>query len=144
MIEQDLGNGFKRRIEFAGAFDKRDPDPKKNYGICGMRLWFHFIGPKGATSFHVLTNMDLPHVFEETRFHMAPMGADIGYHSHTPLYEGQESRHCDLLPEGVCYFDGSGLAANAFMPTFLAEGDEAVWTRLEKEYKIRFEEEVLV
>jgi len=46
-----------------------------------------------------------------------------------------------MFESGECYYDGSGLQAEDFMPTFLAGGSEAVWTMLESKYNQIFGEE---
>ena len=131
---------FEKKIQITGAYDKRHHDPNQNYGIHGMDIRFLLIGDKGAVQFLVMTNMFLPHVSDEiwdgergTYNRFKPIGADIGYHSKEPGYEGHEASECDLF--GSCYYDGSSLQADEFMPTFLAGGDKVVWEMLEKRYK---------
>ena len=108
---------FQRKVELAGAYDKRHSDPKRNYGIHGMELRCYLAGPKATMQFIVYTNMHLPHVFDElmksnsSTTLLAPMGADIGYHARKPQ----------------------------FMPTFLAGGLDVVWSMLEERYKDLFE-----
>jgi len=92
--------------------------------------------------------MHLPHVQDELlskqdslRYTMKPTGADIGYHSPKPMYEDHDAYNCDMFESGECYYDGSGLQAEDFMPTFLAGGSEAVWTMLESKYNQIFGEE---
>jgi hypothetical protein len=141
-------SNFRREIRVEPAFDKRDPDPRKNYGIHGVTLRFHLIGEEGATQFVVYTSMHLPHVAEELWEKHAgtgwnpfkPMAADIGYHSPRPMYEGHSPMDgpCELIGGRTCYYDGSGLAADKFFPEFLAGGDEAVWKMLEEVYRERF------
>ena len=139
---------FGKEIKFIPAFDRRNPDPHKNYGVHGMEIRFHLIGPKGVVQFVVYTNMHLPKVsdelWEKTRLGsfnpFRPMGADIGYHSHTPQYEGQRKMDDCQFIEGGCYYDGSSLQAEEFMPTFLSGGEDAVWKMLEERYKQMFGE----
>lgn len=141
-----------REVAFEPAFDRRDPDPKKNYGIHGVEIRFILTGKKGATQFVVYTNWFPPHVQKELykKGHISlrlefgnpePMGADIGYHSLLPQYEGQAKMKdgCPYLGGKPCYYDGSGLQADEFIPAFLAGGSDAVWKMLEKEYHRRFE-----
>lgn len=144
---------FTRTVTFSPAYDKRNSDPEKNYGIHGVSLRFVLKGPKGATQFVLFTNWQLPHVTEEMtargvrdeidlKVFWQPMPADLGYHAYTPQYEGQEPRECDILtdaPKG-CYYDGSGLRADDVYLTLLHEGDAGVWAVLEKEYRLRFED----
>lgn len=135
---------MERVIEINGAWDKRDPDPAKNYGIHGMEMRFILKGPAGAVQFLVYTNMHLPSVQRElagqpSLSSLFPMGADIGYHARTPQYEGQGPRDtCPYLDGDPCYYDGSGCAASDFMPQFLAGGSDAVWEMLEKRYISQF------
>jgi hypothetical protein len=146
MIEQEM-DGFRRRVEFCPAYDKRHTDPKKNYGVRGMELRFVLIGPMGATQFVFSTGLQLPHVRKEwfdkhngefeTCDLNKPMGVEVGYHAREAQYEGQTARPCGYLG-GECFYDGSGLRADEFYPTFLAEGDDAVWTMLREEYDRRF------
>lgn len=140
---------FRRVTEMSGAWDKRHKNPAKNYGIHGMELRFVLTGPAGAVQFVVYTQIhldivarelwakrDQPYAYETSR----PMGADIGYHSPVPMYEGQtvQQDSCEYLDGRPCYYDGSGLRADEFMPEFLAGGSNAVWAMLGREYAGRF------
>lgn len=138
---------MERIVTMTGAFDKRHSDPKKNYGIHGMEIRFVLKGPAGAVQFVVYTQIHLEHVAKEQwakrnepyAFKMSrPMGVDIGYHAPTPHYEGQTEMECDLLPGGKCYYDGTSLGAENFMPTFIAGGSDAVWRMLEEKYHTLF------
>ena len=141
---------FKKTVEFAPAYDKRNPDPSKNYGIHGVEIRFVLKGKKGATQFLIYTNWFLPHVQKElyakgsisTRLKFGrpePSGADIGYHSPKPMYRGQTKiNNCPYLDGKPCYYDGSGLRADRFIPEFLAGGSDTVWKMLEEEYRHRF------
>src|SRR3990172_7669793 len=116
---------MEKLIQFSPAFDRRDPDPNKNYGIHGMELRFVLKGSKGAVQFLIYTNWYLPHVAKELArkytstiyietFFM-PMAVDIGYHSPEPMYEGQMvMKDCEYIGKD-CYCDGSGLWAEEFM-----------------------------
>lgn len=87
---------LERILEWKPAFDKRNPDPKKNYGIHGVELRFVVKGPLGAVQFLLYTNWQLASVRAEFdrkgcgRYCLnKPMPADLGYHSPVPRYEGQ-------------------------------------------------------
>lgn len=137
---------FKKRIFIRPAFDKRDTDPSKNYGIHGADMIFTLIGEKGAVSFVLYTNWHLPHVVEE--FHRKPdhiickpLPADIGYHSPYPMYEGQKSRNgcCEYI--GVpCYSDGSASNSDAYYEALISRGSKGLWKKMKLYYKIKFEE----
>ena len=138
-------------VQFSAAYDKRDPDAKKNYGIHGVTIRFVYKGEKGATQFVLYTNWQLPHVTEEQRKNMSrdkyflfePLPADLGYHSPVPQYDGQESltEECEYLDGKPCYYDGSALQADRVYKRLLAEGEDGVWAELADEYKHRFENE---
>lgn len=57
------------------------------------------------------------------------------------MYDGAEEygRDCDVLPGGVCYYDGSGLAADVPWRLLREEGHEAVWAFLRGHYSDLFE-----
>lgn len=133
------GAALERRVVFQPAFDKRDPNPSKNYGIHGVDMRMYVIGPRGAVQFVLYTDWHLPHVDEELRakgVRIQPMPADLGYHSPIPTYKGQEDwgrDDCDLI--GCrCYYDGSGLNAERIYEVLLREGSEGVWRELETYY----------
>lgn len=133
---------FTRKIEFSPAWDKRNPDPKKNYGVHGMEMKFILKGEKGAVQFVIYTNWHLPHVSKEfekdknASLFLKPLPADVGYHSYVPQYEGQEkiSDNCPYLEGKPCYYDGSGLKAMTLFDLFVELGEEAMWSELEEFY----------
>jgi hypothetical protein len=120
---------------FLPAYDKRDPDPKKDYGIHSVELRMVLKGPEGAVQFVVLTNWQLPHVAKETERRALlgkltdslmgclfnPLPADLGYHSRKQMYEGQ-------LPMGAEKFDFDqkeilkGATGDIEIPTRVATG----------------------
>lgn len=142
---------FKKEVHVRPAFDKRDDDPKKDYGIHGAELAFYLIGEKGVIQFVIYTNWMLPHVQEEMdtkpllngspyMFHK-PLPADIGYHSPKPIYEGQEPIHDNYhLIGGECYYDGSGLMAEDVFRIMIEGGSDAMWADMERRYNDIFEE----
>lgn len=138
-------NKFIKEITMSAAFDKRDPNPSKNYGIHGVEIRFVLKGELGATQFVIYTDWQLPHVQKEGKSmskilpdRIQPMGANIGYHSPKPMYEGQSAMgQCNILG-CECYYDGSSLQADEFIPEFLAGGSDAVWKKLEEVYHSRF------
>lgn len=133
-------DGEFKVIEWTPAYDKRDPDSKKNYGIHGMNLRFMFIGPKGATQFLIYTNWMLPQNREvENMVPLSlaePLPADVGYHAYVPQYEDQNAltQSCEYLGGKPCYYDGSVLQAEELFDEFVANGEEVIWTRLRKLY----------
>jgi hypothetical protein len=142
---------LERRIDFNPAFDKRNADPSKNYGIHGVEMRWYVIGEKGAVQFVVFTNWMLPHIEQEERTRSwppsltRPMPADVGFHSRVPMYEGQAAMEagCSLLGGGPCYYDGSAMQAQNLFDKLLVEGGEAVWIELEARWRVQFEPEEL-
>lgn len=138
---------MKREIKFRPAFDWRHPDPKQNYGIGSLTIWFYVHGPKATVQWHVNTqwylkanreaNGDtfLKYPFEPNK----PDGWDLGYHADSPQYEGQGYHKCDCRPSGRCYYDGTSLGAKELEEGFLAGGADWVFEKLEKYYDYRFE-----
>jgi len=142
---------LERIVKFYPAFDKRDPDPAKNYGIHGVELLMAVKGPKGVVQFKLYTNWQLPHIQEEmlnkpvrdrttAMWRFLPMPTDLGYHSYVPHYEDQSciTDACELLDGKPCYYDGSGLNAEPVFKLLVEKGDEAVWRKLERYYEVTF------
>ena len=134
---------FERITKVRLPFDKRDPDPKKNYGIHGLDIWFILKGKKGAVQFGVTVNVYLPHV--NTRPGRGDIGAfsgfDVGYHAMEPQFEGQTAMgNCEIC--SPCYCDGSSLrAAEWAKEVFSVRGEnpeKLIWEKLESEYRDRF------
>lgn len=142
-----MSDKLERIIKFYPAWDKRNSDPKKDYGVHGVEMKWLLKGKKGVIQFLVFTNWQLKHVQEEidTRsdFHVPvlykPIPADIGYHSPIPMDEDQEAMgSCEFLNGKQCYYDGSTIGADRIFNILIEKGDEAVWEELEKEYDYRF------
>ena len=142
---------LERKIMFTPAYDKRDPNPSKNYGIHGVEMRWLVTGPKGAIQFVLSTNWHLKAVQEELderldrRFpHLSchPMPMDLGYHSPVPMYEGQTciEKECEFLGGKPCYYDGSTLNAEKPYWILVEKGGDALWEYLEGYYRYRFEE----
>jgi len=137
---------YERIIEFTPAYDKRDDDPAKNYGVHGVNLRFVLKGPEGAVQFLLYTNWHLPHVAKEwenkPRILTDPMPADVGYHSPVPMYEDQliMSETCSYLDGKPCYYDGSGLMAQDGYEALVSGGGPGIWDYLENYYRATFED----
>ncbi len=132
---------FTYLIEWSPAWDKRDSDPKKDYGIHGMELRFVLIGPKGATQFVIFTNWMLsqnrkPWNEMTEACLLQSMPADVGYHAYVAQYDGQTPLfpECEYLGGKPCYYDGSGLRAEELFDEFVAKGEEVVWIALRERY----------
>lgn len=66
-----------------------------------------------------------------------PSGYDLGFHSCRPRqWQGEGNRmDCEFLPQGFCYYDGSGLQAEDVAKRFIVEGEDAVWEVLADRYQ---------
>ena len=132
-------SNLERIVEFYPAFDKRDPDPSKDYGIHGVECLFVIKGKKGAVQFLIFTNWHLPHVqkeFDTESMFNKPVPADLGYHSPKPIYKDQTAyKNCKWLDGKLCYYDGSSLGAERVYEILLTKGSEGVWKYLEGYYK---------
>ena len=139
---------FKKLIQFEKAFDKRDPDPRKNYGIHGVILRFVLIGDKGAVHFVLYTNWQTTGVRKEKENDLCgdfcfnkPLPADVGYHSPRPAHKYQDiSREdCEYIGK-PCYTGGSGLYAEKGFDALTDGGEEGLWEFLTNYYHSTFEE----
>lgn len=123
---------FEKTIILSPAFDGQDSDR----GIHGVDLKFVLKGPLGATQFVLFTNWFLPGI--DTKL-MKPIPAVLGYHSPTPLFEGQtHNESCNILGDDGCYNNGSVLQAEPVFDTLRKEGSEGVWHILEEKYNLHF------
>lgn len=148
MIEQRVGE-FSRRVVFQAAYDKRSKDPRKDYGVGQVYIHFSLVGPVGAISVVISTGWYLPHVarkqvrsnieWMQKWGHPLDRVGQYGVHFHypNPQYEDHSQSDCDLLPGGKCYGNGR-FADDSYLNILLAEGDDAVWKKLEEEYREEF------
>ena len=151
---------FKRILEFAPAFDRRDPNPSKNYGIGGLSLFAAVVGPLGAIQYRMSFPLYLPGsltnnagfkreieihrkwegntpVCEET---IGACPTDLGYHSPKPTYVDQASMGpCEILDGAECWYDGSSLMAMDGLEQLVAGGSDGLFAYLEKRYVEQFE-----
>lgn len=141
--------GLERETVWQAAWDRRDPNPSKNYGIHGVEVSWIVKGPKGGICWSIFTHWMLPHVTREAhnatqrldvsdvalRCRYEPTGAGIEYHSIKQRYKGQEQRTgCLLVPGGVCYSDTAFTAGDDLLKLLIEQGGEAVWKDLESRY----------
>jgi hypothetical protein len=136
---------FERILQTHPPYDKRNIDPKKDYGICALQL--RFILKKGEKAVQVLlyTNSYLASTIKEYKHkissdHEGYTCFDVGYHSNTPIFKGQIKSDCDVLKGKECYYDGSSLRGrdDKIAENYLEHGDEWVWKYLEKQWKVVF------
>ena len=151
---------MNRRIVFFPAFDKTDPDPKKNYGVGCLELRFLVEGNKGAVEFQLLTQWYQRHVMDRRlenlkkdiwagkqdfllKHFTEPYPIDLCYFSPIRLSE-DDSEWKDgvsyVLGGKPCFYgykytDKKGFVAKEVAYWLLVEyGDEALWEYLEEYY----------
>lgn len=127
---------LEHEIQFSPAFDKRNPDPKIDFGIYCVEMRWLVKGPGGTVQFAVLTGWNLPSVeFNPTVEKLYPMASDLGYHSLVPHYEGQSRiKECPFVDGKTCYYDGSTLNAKPVLALLIENGHQAVWDYLDEYY----------
>lgn len=138
---------FERRIDARAAFDKRDPDPSKNYGIGGVLFHFNLVSEKAAVTFVLSTGWLLPEtvgVTNESSNHYrraldareltAPMPAGLYFHVAEPIADHMnEHIECDVLPGGRCYGDVTFIGSARPFFALIERGLEGLWEQLEVE-----------
>jgi hypothetical protein len=111
-----------------------------DYGIGSMKMRFLLHGPLATVQFLFSTGLvpeQVPGDYQAKWWHRDPMGFDVGYHADAPQYEGQEdSGHmdCAYRGSGKCFYDGSGLMAEDFVPILLMDGHGGVFRALQDYY----------
>jgi hypothetical protein len=149
---------MERRIGFEVGYDHTE-FPEEcgggGHGRHGMTMAFILIGPSGAVQWKInmlnwypgnVAHLDIPATEPISAVPANPrlgdtMAIDLGYHSPKPRWEGQEEyghMECHLLPEGSCFYDGSGLNAVPILEAFLSHGPMAVWAALARYYSAVF------
>lgn len=152
----------ERKLIFLPAWDKTDPDPKKDYGVSCLLMFFQVVGEKGVVEFELLTNWFQEHVMERRmealkhdvwmgkknfliRHWVEPFPADICYFSPVRLSEDDTfledgSYHVPAL--GDCYYGYKftdekydKMAKDVAFRKLVDEGDESLWTYLEEYYR---------
>lgn len=126
------GNKFERITTLEPAYDLRD----KDCGVGAVTLRMVLKGKEGAVQFVLYTGW-----YPKTATHIPdsmckPQPADLGYHSPSPRYDGQDviQEDCEYLNGKPCYYDGSGLNAYEAYDILLKKGSKGVWKFLEGYY----------
>ncbi|QJD53304.1 hypothetical protein SEA_TEMPO_83 [Microbacterium phage Tempo] len=142
---------LRKEIRFEPGHTLRKTKSDGNdYGIGAMKIRFLLHGPVATIQFLMSTGwvpekVPVPGWGFTEWHHSAPTGFDLGYHADQPISEdmrdwsgGPDGRECDVRPGGRCFYDGSGLAADALLERFMVEGEAAVWSELEAYYRSQF------
>ena len=127
---------YERIISFKTGYECEIPFTNgHSHGRHGMEMIFILKGKLGVIQFVVYTGW-MPSYKRFDGEKSSPLPADIGKHSYKPSYDDETKReNCNWLDGADCYYDGSGLAADEVFKVFVKDGEEAMWTELEKFYK---------
>ncbi len=120
-----------------------------SHGRHGLQIRFVAKGDKGAIQFLLFTGWS-PQSCDKSSIGSrdvhdwggaSTMPADLGYHSRTPRYDGQEpiDNACEFCDGQPCYYDGSSLNADNAMYALVNGGDAALWAFLEAYYAATFD-----
>jgi hypothetical protein len=131
---------LEHKVFFSPAFDKRDPNPSKNYGIGSVRIHFFVKGEKGGIEWTVSTGMFLKKTHAEWLINFPKseegdgIGHEIAYHAKKKQHEGQEKHNgdCTLTDLPYCYNDAGFCAGGELYEKFVEQGEEIVWKTLEE------------
>lgn len=114
-----------------------------------MQLRFVLVGDAGAVHFLLFTNwqisavrkVDYSGLQRVAACLLAPLPADLGYHSSRPMYEDHIclQEQCEFLDGKPCYYGGSALAAMRAFDVFTDNGEEALWEFLGGYYRSTFQ-----
>ena len=136
-------------IKFQCMYGSKACVPGKggSHGRHGLNIRFVSKGDSGAVQF-VLYSGWLPQNVQPSSIgsrHVDNWGsiimpAELGYHSKTPMYEGQSTidNSCEFCGGLPCYYDGSGLNASDAMYSLVNGGDDALWNFLDAYYNSVF------
>ena len=136
-------DGLERAVVFQPGYNSGS----REYGVHGMEIRWLLRGPNGAAQCVFFTDWTPgelkpghglpPRGYPPLPRRQYPMGADLGYHALVPQYEGQENyarADCDVIPGGICYYDGSGMASELLAKEFTEHGEPVIWAALEAQY----------
>ena len=125
----------QRRIRWIPAWDKRDPDPRKNYGVSGVNLFFEWIEPDWAISLVVKT----PWVLAETekwwdtlppRPPKAVPDAEVHRRNGTGEFV-VKAGDCPIFPNDPCEkVPLSAFAGERLFRVFVESGEEPFWQEM--------------
>ena len=150
MIEENK-DGSKKILDIKMPFDKRNPDPNKDFGILPMSVRMAYLKNNRAVCFSFHLPFYLPHVVSmlltKKDSHRHPetfngYGVVITYHYGNSPRKESELEDCDILEGGKCYCDQSFSSyAEEWYNDFLRRenGFEWLWERLIQEWNDKIE-----
>jgi hypothetical protein len=134
---------FSRKIGFKTSYEKRNDDPRKDYGISGGSIWFVLTGPKGAVTWELLAGFFLPETIDRlkkdnTKF-MGPTPGGVGFHYAEEREWGTTNEDCEFTG-GPCWFDVGYTMGDEAYKTFTHEGLDSLWDFLGELYQSEMEQ----
>lgn len=138
VIRENVGS-FDRVIGFRPAWDKRDPDPKKNYGIHCVDALFLVVRNHTAVEFQLMTGWWPPKNGRRAD-PIGPLPSIVSYHAPQPWadYLTEPTATDCRWTGGVCYCDGSALDALSVFDVLVMDGLDAMWRQLEQRWVEQF------
>lgn len=126
---------LEKVVRFFPAYDFRNPNSQKNYGVGDIQVCMLLKGERGAVDFIFNTGIFLRKTLKKTH-NLARRGeVNVGYHSYERFFEWQNShKDCNFLNGKVCYNGSSGLDAQKYLDILINKGDNVVWELLKEYY----------
>jgi len=152
---------MEHKILFLPAFDRTDPDPKKNYGVGDLGIKFLVIGNKGIVEFDLSTNWYFDYVMDRRvewikdlvqqkkenfliKHVLCPKPMDLCYYSSVKVFEDdcyfENGLHFlenkSLVYYGYKYMDEKEnmVAHDVAYWRLIKQGEDALWQYLEEYY----------
>lgn len=139
LMSQLMPNGILREFHVRAAYDKRDADPRKNYGVHGVEIEFVVKRSGAAVNCFWMTDWQCQSTLDwwkaagldqhTTRFDGL---GDLGWHSPIKLdkWDTKISSPCPHTG-GDCYYSGTGLGAQELFRKWV-EAPDIIWPELEQ------------
>jgi len=133
-VELPEWEGYRRRLLTRAAFDQRDPDPNRDYGISGAYFVFCLIGKDRAITWELCSDCFLPETKKRLRDEghpwMGPTAGPVDFHYREPQYEGMRSSDDCTLLDGTCYGNTGFLLGDDVYRAFAYGGIDGVFGKL--------------
>lgn len=127
-----------RKIEITPAWDLRNVDQTKNYGVHNAEIWFSVTGARGAVTVSMDTGWQLPTIapFNGSCY---PDAIAFSWHSKEKRTFDTWEKDCPFTG-GECWSIVSFTKAKDFNSALTELGSDGVFKLLEKEYRKFFKE----
>lgn len=128
--------GFTHKISLAAAYDKRN-DPKGNFGIHGVHIYFSVEKDQKGITFSVSTGWHLPHIDRTgwQDFMEEPMAFGVDYHKPHGSEDDYYTEHCEITG-GKCWGGGSACLGEEFLAVLVEQGSDGLFKRMERQFAL--------